>query len=170
MGLKLSTQWTSENPKCYVWSWIQPNLPWTSSRNEVHRWGFKPSSQSPWGTSSVRLHIQKARSSPLQTTPPEGWPVAFGGLWEYQLDASQPFRGASCPVSNQPPSPPVPGEVEWLACAWPSFFLSAFLIYLYQCMSGKLNCCYFHLEQANKDQERKRFFSPFSLNLPTKIK
>ena len=27
-------------------------------------------------------------------------------------------------------------------------------------MSGKLNCCYFHLEQANKDQERKSFFSP----------
>ena len=27
-------------------------------------------------------------------------------------------------------------------------------------MSGKHNCCYFHLEQANKDQERKSFFSP----------
>ena len=112
------------------------------------------------GTSSVRLHIRKACSLPLQTTPPEGWPVAFGGLREYQLDASQPFRGASCPASNQPPSPPVPGEVEWLACACPSFFLPSFLIYLYQCMSGKLNCCYFHLEQANKDQERKSFFSP----------
>lgn len=110
--------WTENTSLLFLWGWNCqrsepvkiPNVMFGVEFSQTYREpvpgmrcpgkGSNPPVSLHMGTSSVRLHIRKARSLPLQTTPPEGWPVAFGGLREYQLDASQPFRGASCSASN----------------------------------------------------------------------
>ena len=120
------------------------------------------------GTSSAPLHIQRAHNSPPETTPTQGWPVAFGGVSE---GASwMPASHSEVRVVQPLTSTPQPSN-SWrgrMARPCPSLFPPSFLIYLYQWTSGKPNCCYFHLEQANRYRGRKSFFFSFSLNLPPK--
>lgn len=130
-GLKLSTQWTGENPKCYVWSWIQPNLLWTSSRNEVT--GSNRPVGLHAGTTSSPLHTQRAHNSPLETTPTQGWPVAFGGVSEGArwMPASHSEVRVVEPLTSTPqPSNSWRGRMSRPCLSLPSFRLHFSFIFI----------------------------------------
>lgn len=118
----------------------------------------------------IPLHIGlETTTLPTQTMPTQGWKVAFGGLRGFRLDVSQPFRGESdlATPHHLQPSSSLRSKMAFL-CLPHSSFPPSFFIYLYQWMSGKPNCCYFHLDQANRYPRGKSFLFP-SLGIYKKI-
>lgn len=120
-------------------------------------------SNSDRDTIPLCIQPESATSSP-QTIPTKGWRVAFGVCMDSSW-ISASHSEVSHLASAQPPklSNSLSGK---MACLYlpHSSFLPSFFIYLYQQTSGTPNCCYFHLEQANRYMRGKSFF-PLSLNI-----